>query len=124
MKKSSSEQRAHSSSGGDGFGSAQVAVPDTTVAPDVLSVSPDTVVTSVLPDTILGKDPRDPFEAGYEDGYLNGCDDGAMGQEKATYDDSSTFHAPDDRADYARGYREGYTKGYDDGLAGNQFNIQ
>lgn len=123
LKRTSVEQRGHSS-GWNNAPSAQVAVPDTTVSPDVLPVTPDTVAPSVLPDTILGKDTRDPFEAGYEDGYLSGCDDGAMEQEQASYDDSNTFRSATARQEYVRGYREGYAKGYDDGLAGHQFNIQ
>lgn len=122
LKRTSVEQRGHSSGGHDA--SSPVAVPDTTVSPGVLPVTPDTVAPSVLPDTILGKDTRDPFEAGYEDGYLSGCDDGAMEQEQASYDDSNTFRSVTARQEYVRGYREGYAKGYDDGLAGHQFNIQ
>ena len=71
MKSSSSEQRALNMLGKSSDPHSQVAVPDTTVSPDVMPITPDTVVTYVLADTLLGKDKRDPYEAGYEDGYLN-----------------------------------------------------
>lgn len=100
-----------------------VAVPDTTAAPGTLPAEVDTVVPSVLPDTLLGRDKRPPYEAGYEDGYSTGCDDGAAKQEHAGYDESNNFNTPADREAYVRGYREGYAKGYEDGMSGKQFNI-
>lgn len=104
--------------------SSSVAVPDTTVEPGVLPQVGDSVEVSVLPDTLLGKDHRNPYEAGYEDGYATGCDDGAAGTERASYDETSYFRTQTERNNYARGYREGYEKGYADGTQGNQFNIK
>lgn len=124
MKSSSSEQRALNMSGKSSDPHSQVAVPDTTVSPDVMPITPDTVVTYVLADTLLGKDKRDPYEAGYEDGYLNGCDDGATGLERASFDESNNYHSQADREAYVKGYNEGYVKGVDDGRNGNQFNIK
>lgn len=100
-----------------------VAVPDTSVDPTVMPPVADTMANTQLPDTILGRDKRSPYEAGYEDGYAAGCDDGAAGQEKATYDESSNFATAAERQTYAGGYREGYAKGFDDGKQGKQFNI-
>ena len=101
---------------------APVAVPDTST-PDGgdLPVVPETVSVA-LPDT-SGHDSRPPYEAGYEDGYLNGMDDGAEHRERATYDESSHFPSAGERAAYIEGYREGYARGYDDGANKRQFNI-
>ncbi len=101
----------------------QVAIPDTTADTSSLPPAPDTVAVSALPDSILGRDKRGPYEAGYEDGYATGCDDGAADTKDAGYDDSSTFSSSSDRATYARGYQEGYAKGFEDGRDGKQFNI-
>lgn len=100
-----------------------VAVPDTTVAPDILPAAPDTAAPSVLPDTLLGKDRRDPYEAGYEDGYGSGSDDGAARQPRASYDETSSFRSAREKQKYAEGYAEGYAKGYEDGEQKRQFNI-
>ena len=51
MKSSSSEQRALNMLGKSSDPHSQVAVPDTTVSPDVMPITPDTVVTYVLADT-------------------------------------------------------------------------
>ncbi len=101
----------------------KVAVPDTTA--DTASLPPvaDTIAVSSLPDSILGRDKRGAYEAGYEDGYATGCDDGAADAKDAGYDDTSTFSSSADRATYARGYQEGYAKGFEDGREGKQFNI-
>ncbi len=108
---------------GAGDAPAQVAVPDTTTESGSLPATPDTVAASVLPDTLIGRDERSPYEAGYEDGYAAGCDDGADGAEEASYDDSSSFSSAAERATYAKGYKEGYAQGYEDGREGEQFNI-
>lgn len=123
MKRSSSEQKAMQNSVPPESGNQQVAVPDTTADPSALPAAPDTVEHYELPDTLLGKDKRSPYEAGYEDGYTAGCDDGALGEEQATYDESSNFRSETDRQTYAKGYREGYEQGFEDGKAGKQFNI-
>lgn len=122
MKQSTAEQKPLGSpdAGGDG---SPVAVPDTTADPAALPPTADTTVVSQLPDTLLGKDKRDPYEAGYEDGYASGCDDGAAGAERASYDETNSFRSEADRRNYVDGYREGYTKGYEDGRQGRQFNI-
>lgn len=123
MKHSSGEQRQLIAPGAPDTTQPQIAVPDTSIDPDVLPQTPDTVQPSQLSDTLLGKDKRNPYEAGYDDGYANGCDDGAAGTEHATYDDSNSFSTSAEKQQYVRGYREGYSKGYEDGRQGKQFNI-
>lgn len=108
---------------GGGRANPAVAVPDTTIDSTYLPSSPDTVVRSEVPDTLIGHDRRPPYEAGYEDGYSAGCDDGAAQADRASYDETSNFARRADRADYVRGYREGYAKGYEDGRSGKQFGI-
>lgn len=98
-----------------------IAVPDITVSPDVLPAEPETILVA-LPDTI-GKDKRPAAEAGYEDGYLSGMDDGATGNERATYDETNSFPTPRERAAYVENYRKGYADGLEDGKNGRQFNI-
>ena len=56
MKHSSGEQRQLVAPGGADTSSQQIAVPDTTVDPDILPSTPDTVQASQLSDTLLGKD--------------------------------------------------------------------
>lgn len=107
----------------DSAAMSPVIVPDTTADPTLLPTGSDTVVASQLPDTVLGIDRRQPYEAGYEDGYATGCDDGAAGAENATYDESNNFRSHDACEAYVRGYREGYEKGFNDGKEGKQFNI-
>lgn len=122
MKHSSGEQKTLGAPGADGTASP-IAVPDTTADPAALPQTADSAVVSQLPDTLLGKDKRDPYEAGYEDGYASGCDDGAAGTDRATYDETNNFRTAAEQHDYVRGYREGYAKGYEDGRQGKQFNI-
>lgn len=123
MKRMSSSEKVLLPSKAFDTVSQQVAVPDTTVVPGVLPVSSDSVVNSVVPDTVLGKDKRRPYEAGYEDGYAAGCDDGAAQSENATYDETSSFRSTKERNEYVEGYRDGYAKGFEDGKDGKQFNI-
>lgn len=123
MKHSSGEQKTLNAGSSENPDVSPVAIPDTTVSTELLPAEPDTVISSVLPDTVLGKDKRVPYEAGYEDGYAAGCDDGATGQENATYDETNSFKSSAEQQDYVRGYREGYAKGLDDGKHGKQFNI-
>lgn len=101
--------------------SAPIAVPDTSTLHTDLPIEPETITVS-LPDT-LDRDTRPPYEAGYEDGYLNGMDDGAENKRNATYDETSHFPSQGERAGYVQGYRDGYAKGFDDGLNKRQFNI-
>ncbi|MGM9695049.1 MAG: hypothetical protein ACI3YC_08590 [Alloprevotella sp.] len=112
--------RRHSSSADT---SAAVARPDTTLDSGVMLPPVTDTVMSPLPDTLLGRDRRDPYEAGYEDGYAAGCDDGANQTPRAGYDESNSFSGRQERQDYVRGYREGYPKGLEDGRRGRQFGI-
>lgn len=122
MKHSSGEQKLLVPSGTSDT-AHQVAVPDTTIAPEVMPQTSDTVQPTQLPDTILGRDTRSPYEAGYDDGYAAGCDDGAAKADHATYDETNNFATKPEQQNYVRGYREGYAKGYDNGRQGKQFNI-
>lgn len=123
MKRRTSAVR-HAVREADSIAESPVVCPDTTLAPSDFPVTSDTVITAMPADTILGSDKRLPYEAGYEDGYTIGCDDGAAQTEYASFDDSNNFRRAADRDNYARGYREGYEEGYQDGLAGKQFNIK
>ena len=98
-----------------------VVVPDTSIDAGTLSSSPDSF--DAAPPDSIGKDRRPPFEAGDEDGYLAGMDDGAAHTPQASYDESNSFKTIDERAAYVRGYREGYAKGFVDGSKGRKFNI-
>ena len=98
-----------------------VVVPDTSIDAGTLSSSTDSFAVS--PPDSIGKDRHPPFEAGDEDGYLAGMDDGAAHTPQASYDESNSFKTIDERAAYVRGYREGYAKGFEDGSKGRQFNI-
>lgn len=69
-----------------------------------------------LPDTIMGTDERDAADAGFEDGYWAGYDDAHLGEENASYDESSAFPTAD-RKRYASNYREGYAEGWAAGIA-------
>lgn len=120
--KTASERPLQGRSAGEDGGNAPIAVPDTSSDHADLPAVPDTVTISV-PDT-LARDTRPPYEAGYEDGYLNGMDDGAENQRNATYDETSHFPSQGERAGYVQGYRDGYAKGFDDGLNRRQFNIE
>jgi len=102
-------------------GNPEMAVPDTTISPDVLPAEPETILVA-MPDTI-GKDKRPAAEAGYEDGYLSGMDDGATGNERATYDETNSFPTQRERDAYVENYRKGYADGLEDGKNGRQFNI-
>lgn len=97
-------------------------VPDTTIDTLMIPTATDSIASS-LPDTLFGQDERNPYEAGYEDGYAAGCDDGVAGQNGMSYDDENTFRRQDDSREYIRGYKDGYTEGYDNGQEGKQFNI-
>lgn len=123
MKRTSNAQKLLNPSISSDTSAQQVAVPDTTVDPGTLPQVTDTAQDAQLPDTLLGKDKRNPYEAGYDDGYAAGCDDGATNADHATYDETNNFAQPTEKQNYVRGYREGYAKGYDDGRQGKQFNI-
>lgn len=100
---------------------SRMAVPDTTFSADILPAEPETILVA-MPDTI-GKDKRPADEAGYEDGYLSGMDDGATGNENATYDETNSFPTQRERDIYVENYRKGYADGLEDGKNGRQFNI-
>lgn len=123
MKQSSGEEKQLFPPGATDSAHMQVAVPDTTIDPGTLPQVSDTVQPSQLPDTILGKDTRNPYEAGYDDGYAAGCDDGASHNDKASYDETNNFATSAEKQNYVRGYREGYAQGLEDGKNGKQFNI-
>ena len=102
---------------------ASVARPDTTLDSGVVLPPVNDTVMSPLPDTLLGRDRRNPYEAGYEDGYAAGCDHGANDTPRATYDETNNFVGRKERQDYVRGYREGYAVGLEDGVSEQQFGI-
>lgn len=90
-----------------------IAVPDTTLSPDVQEDTHDNVAPAA-PDSI-GADPRSPDEAGAEDGYWNGLYDGIAGQEQAGQDVTSNFPTEEERRIYAENYRESYIQGFREG---------
>lgn len=91
----------------------RMATPDTTAAP-----SEEYPNTNTLPaeetDTV-GVDQRIPSDAGYQDGYYTGLQDGIDDMERASYDDSSQFPTPAQRRNYADAYKRGYAQGFADG---------
>ena len=46
-----------------------------------------------------------------------------VGQERASYDESSQFPHASQRRNYAEAYRRGYAQGYADGLEGKEFGV-
>lgn len=110
--------RTGAANGQDGQDSTavNVAVPDTSLAPDVREVvAPDSTVTSV-PDTLsVEADTRPADEAGAEDGYWDGYHDGVAGTEQSRYDTSSNYNRPAQRDLYASNYEESYSRGYAEG---------
>ena len=120
MKYASDQQENNRMEKADSTASS-VAIPDV----DTVNTDLPTVVETVsvaMPDTV-GRDKRPPYEAGYEDGYFSGMDDGAEKKEKASYDPSSAFPTAEARKKYSQGYDEGYAKGFEDGKNGTQFNM-
>lgn len=118
LSDSSEDNQALSS---EAIGNLPIAVPDTgLLSPDVLETAETLIVA--MPDTI-GKDKRPAYEAGYEDGYFSGMDDGSQNAERASYDDSNSFPTPAEHTAYTKGYSEGYEKGFQDGRDGKQFSI-
>ncbi len=122
LKTSTGETKSLHAVGEADSAEQKVAIPDTTADSTLIPVTADSISTA-LPDTILGRDKRNPYEGGYEDGYASGCDDGAAGTKNASYDEECSYTKTSDRQNYVKGYREGYTKGFDDGQHGKQFNI-
>lgn len=122
LKTSTGETKSLHAVGEADSAEQKVAIPDTTADSTLIPVTADSISTA-LPDTILGRDKRNPYEGGYEDGYASGCDDGAVGTKNASYDEECSYTKTSDRQNYVKGYREGYAKGFDDGQHGKQFNI-
>ncbi|MBR1387115.1 MAG: hypothetical protein IJ553_01720 [Alloprevotella sp.] len=100
---------------------APIVVPDTSLEPQALPIVADTAAT-IEPEP-AERDMRAPYEAGYEDGYIIGLDDGAAHDEFRLYDEDSSFPTQQERDTYKRGYRDGYHKGFADGEAGKHFGI-
>lgn len=96
--------------------SLPMAVPDTTIAPDVMPSVADSVTPAVLDS--LSRDPRPADEAGAEDGYWNGYYDGVAGKEAAEPDVTSNFPTRKEREIYAANYTDGYARGYAEGSSG------
>lgn len=105
-----------------------VAHPDTSVADDS-SVNATTPAKTAAADTGADVTPTDsidtrsPYDAGYEDGYNTGYFDGTRGEERLTYDESSTYAAVADQQTYRTAYQQGYKVGFSAGLNGKPFSI-
>ena len=95
--------------------------PDTTALPEVQPALPATTYPAEADS--MSMDLRVPSDAGYEDGYYAGITDGVVGQERASYDESSQFPHASQRRNYAEAYRRGYAQGYADGLEGKEFGV-
>lgn len=93
-----------------------MAVPDTSLTPDVrVAVAPDSTAT-YQPDTLtVEPDTRPADEAGAEDGYWDGYHDGVAGKEQEHYDASSSFSRQQQRDTYAANYDESYHRGFAEG---------
>lgn len=91
--------------------SLPIAIPDTTIAHDVLPILPDTLPAA--PADSIGVDERLPLTAGREDGFLAGAYDRSHNWEYGiSYDDTNTFPTHEEQASYSEGYRDGYAEGY------------
>lgn len=91
----------------------RMATPDTTTAPIQDFTSTDT--DSSLPTDTVSMDLRLPSDAGYEDGYFAGLQDGLDDMERASYDDTSKFPTEAQRRNYTDAYKRGYAQGFADG---------
>lgn len=91
----------------------RMATPDTTVAPTEDFPSSDT--NTAQPTDTVSMDLRLPSDAGYEDGYFAGLQDGLDDMERASYDDTSKFPTEAQRRNYADAYKRGYAQGFADG---------
>ena len=96
---------------------SRIATPDTTAAPE-LTPALHLDDNSAADDDSLATDTRIPSDAGYEDGYFAGLEDGVTGDERLSYDETSQFPTAAQRRNYAEAYRRGYAQGYEDGQAG------
>lgn len=91
----------------------RMATPDTTTAPIEDFTSTDT--DSSLPTDTVSMDLRLPSDAGYEDGYFAGLQDGLDDMERASSDDTSKFPTEAQRRNYTDAYKRGYAQGFADG---------
>lgn len=91
----------------------RMATPDTTATPAEDYPLSDTVATP--PADTVSMDLRLPADAGYEDGYFAGLQDGLDDMERASYDESSKFPTAAQRRNYADAYKRGYAQGFADG---------
>ena len=91
----------------------QIAVPDTTIAPEERPIV-SAGEKIARPDSAKAeRDLRSAAEAGAEDGYWDGYYDGAEGAgQNGRYDETGDFITATAREAYARNYREGYENGY------------
>lgn len=93
----------------------RMASPDTTTAPAESAPTLDS--TTEQPTDTVSVDQRLPSDAGYEDGYFAGLQDGFDDMERASYDDSSKFPTAEQRSNYTDAYKRGYAQGFTDGQA-------
>lgn len=102
-----------------------IARPDTTEAPGTVPEQPAATNSSsdAAPADSITVDERSPIDAGYEDGYYAGISDGVLGEERASFDDTSQFPTREQRQSYTDAYHRGYAQGYKDGLEGKQFGV-
>ena len=91
----------------------RMATPDTTTAPIEDFTSTDTDLS--LPTDTVSMDLRLPSDAGYEDGYFAGLQDGLDDMERASYDDTSKYPTEAQRRNYTDAYKRGYAQGFADG---------
>ena len=84
----------------------RMATPDTTTAPIEDFTSTDT--DSSLPTDTVSMDLRLPSDAGYEDGYFAGLQDGLDDMERASYDDTSKVPTEAQRRNYNEAAKGGY----------------
>ena len=96
----------------------RIARPDTSTTTDLTPIVGSD--TADEPVDSLSADARTPDDAGYEDGYFAGISDAILGNNRTSYDPTSSYRSADDRAAYSDAYCRGYEQGYADGLANNQ----
>lgn len=94
----------------------RMATPDTMGTPGI--EENDTYEVPASETDTVSTDLRVPSDAGYEDGYYAGLDDGINDDPKGSYDPSSQFPTQGQRNSYADAYKRGYTAGYQDGQNG------
>lgn len=104
-----------------------VAHPDTSVAEDPAAAPEPAKTPAIDPEADYTPgdsiDSRSPYDAGYEDGYNTGYFDGTRGEDRLTYDESSTYASAADQKTYRTAYQQGYNVGFNAGLNGKPFSI-